>query len=285
MGRSSKKLLIPFCFFCFSWTPGYLGALAQETVQPSGSEASIPGPPNFLSRASGNDSPAAAGPMLRIAVDGIGTIPVALDFANAPQTAKAIFSLAQQGSSGRVHRAEAVPSPASDGPPYALVQATVDDPTNVLKGLAHEGLKPIARGAVCLIGGTSDLFVSLAEHRGWEASMTVFGHVAESELKQGVEAILQQPIHQYTHPQYGTVMAMLNTPLGMRLEAEGEQPAQGEAQMGALELRTETGAGDGGGLSDGAEWQIYYSEGKPYYYNTKTKVTQWEKPKTFREVL
>ena len=58
------------------------------------------------------------------------------------------------------------------------------------------------------------------EHAGWEASMTVVGRVAEPTLAEIVEGkILALPKHDFTHPQYGTVMSMLNEPLSCRLQA------------------------------------------------------------------
>merc|ERR1719313_2593121 len=64
--------------------------------------------------------------------------------------------------------------------------------------------------------GSNEIILSLAEHRGWDASMTVFGHLGEDSLRL-VEAIERLPIHNYVHPTYGTVMSMLNTPLGLTL--------------------------------------------------------------------
>eukprot|EP00747_Dinoflagellata_sp_TGD_P031218 gnl/TRDRNA2_/TRDRNA2_135136_c0_seq2.p1 gnl/TRDRNA2_/TRDRNA2_135136_c0~~gnl/TRDRNA2_/TRDRNA2_135136_c0_seq2.p1 ORF type:complete len:298 (+),score=36.57 gnl/TRDRNA2_/TRDRNA2_135136_c0_seq2:87-980(+) len=237
--------------------------------------------------------------ILRLGVDGIGAaIPIALDAANAPKTVQALQVLGNGvGTSGRVHRAEAVPTPPSTGPPYALVQATVDDPSGALRGLAHEGSLQIERGSVCLIGGTSDFFIALGPHPGWEQSMTVFGHVGDADMKTSVDPILTRPIHQFTHPQFGTVMAMLDTPLPMQLKVDGSSkgpaPDGGAASQVALNRLREMAAADGVSLrgvassagaassaehADSSEWQIYYSNGKPYYYNTRTQVTQWEKP-------
>ena len=117
---------------------------------------------------------------------------------------------------------QAKPPAGSAGPPYALVQFTLDDAPE-LKAHAHEGRAAVARGAVCLIGGASDLFISLAangEHAGWESSMTVVGHVADEALRGVVEGeILAMPKHDFTHPQYGTVMSMLTEPVPCQLRA------------------------------------------------------------------
>ena len=155
-----------------------------------------------------------------------GDIPIDLDSASAPNAAAALLRHATRGTRGTLHRAEPVPPAGSAGPPYALVQFTLDAPD--LKALAHEcarsppgAPRPIARGDVCLIGGASDVFVSLArrgEHAGWEGSMTVLGRVAEPALEAIVEGrILAMPIHDFTHPNYGTVMSMLDEPLPCQL--------------------------------------------------------------------
>ena len=72
-----------------------------------------------------------------------------------------------------------------------------------------------------MIGGASDIFISLAkgdEHAGWEVSMTVLGDVPEPQLTELVEqAILSRPYHDFKHPQYGTVMSMLDSELPCRL--------------------------------------------------------------------
>jgi peptidyl-prolyl cis-trans isomerase A (cyclophilin A) len=129
----------------------------------------------------------------------------------AAETAARLAWLAARNTSGRIHRAEPQPSSGSSGPPYALIQFSLNDSS--LAGLAHEGRAPITRGAVCLIGRSSDLFISLArhgEHTGWESSMTIVGHVVERELAVFESAILGQPRHNFTHPSFGTRMSMLD---------------------------------------------------------------------------
>ena len=150
-------------------------------------------------------------------IDGVGPLPIALTPGNAPRARAAFAEIAARRAPCKLHRAEPHPLAGSAGPPYALCQFTVQDDSAGLATLAHEGTAKIGRGAVCLIGSSSDVFVSLArdgEHDGWEASMTVFGRVAEDDLARILEdKVLAKPIHSITHPQYGTVMSMLKTPL------------------------------------------------------------------------
>merc|ERR1719440_536708 len=141
----------------------------------------------------------------------IGRVPINVLPANAPNMVAAFQKLAQRGMVGRLHRAEGIPLPPSQGPPYALVQATLDDPDGILAKMPHEGSVPIGSGSVCMIAGTSDFFISLGDHAGWEASMTVLGQVEPHALEKVVMLILQLRHHDFKHPTFGTVMSMLDT--------------------------------------------------------------------------
>ena len=158
---------------------------------------------------------------------GVGSVPIHLH-EGAPGAAARLAYLAAKNTSGRLHRAEPLPPPGSSGPPYALVQFSLHDPA--LAGLPHEGDMRISRGAVCLIGRSSDLFVSLArhgEHVSWSSSMTVVGHVHEEALSSHLEArVLALPKHTFKHPEFGTVMSMLDRdlPCSLRLAPLAELP-------------------------------------------------------------
>jgi len=231
-----------------------------DPVEASASSASSSG----SSSSSSSSVDARNSPIFRLVVEGVGAINVAMDPVNAPRTVATLAVLARWGARGRVHRAEAVGG--GDGPPYGLVQATLDDPSKMLKALRHEGAKPIMRGSVCLIGGTSDVFVSLAPHPGWERSMTVFGKVSEPASTAAVGAILAKPIHQSKHPKHGTLMAMLDTKLGLHLEESGVSAEL----MDAIAFEADA--------DESSEWQVHFSKGRPYYHNKATKATQWTKP-------
>ena len=90
---------------------------------------------------------------LGIAIEGVGTVPVEL---NRHAHAEAVRAAFAAGASGRVHRAEPLPPPGSTGPPYALVQMSVDAPS--LAQLKPGGER-LTRGSLCLVGGASDLFI------------------------------------------------------------------------------------------------------------------------------
>ena len=151
---------------------------------------------------------------LAIAIDGVGLLCVELYDHEHAATVRAAFAA---GATGRVHRAEPLPPPGSTGPPYALVQMSVDAPS--LAQLKPGGER-LTRGSLCLVGGASDLFISLArdgEHDGWEGGMTCVGRVLEPELSSLVEAvILPMPVKTSMHPS-GVQMTMLAKELPYRL--------------------------------------------------------------------
>ena len=107
--------------------------------------------------------------------------------------------------------------------PQALVQFTLEsNDAKELRKLAHEGGDaPISRGHLVHITNTDNLFISLAvhgEHQGWEGMMTTVGVVPEPELTDLVEGkILNLPKHNFTHPEFKTVMSMLDNEISCRL--------------------------------------------------------------------
>jgi cyclophilin family peptidyl-prolyl cis-trans isomerase len=202
---------------------------------------------------------------INIDIQQLGTVPVDLLPENAPKMVAALQSLVQRGASGSMHRAEGIPAPPSEGPPYSLVQSTIHDPDGILVKMPHEGSLPIQRGSVCMISGSSDFFISLGDHRGWEGSMTVFGQVEPQIILQRVMPILERPHHNFKHPTFGTVMSMLDTPLAFRLSiAEGGalmQPVDSEeAKLNAAEAATEAIERDAGNMLRGMSSYSLYKD-------------------------
>ena len=143
---------------------------------------------------------------LFIEIDGVGTVPVEL---NTHPHAAAVRAAFASKTTGRVHRAEPLPPTGSTGPPYALVQMSLNEPS---LGRLTPGGERLERGSLCLVGGASDLFISLAknnEHDGWEGGMTCIGRVLEPGLTSLVEGkILPMPTCTNMHPT-GVKMTML----------------------------------------------------------------------------
>jgi hypothetical protein len=154
---------------------------------------------------------------LFIDIDSVGSVPVELN--NHPH-AEAVKTAFVEGTTGVVHRAEPLPPPGSQGPPYALVQMSLN--RDALRQLAPGGER-LKRGSLCLVGGASDLFISLArngEHDGWEGGMTCVGHVLEPALSSLIEgAVLQMPVLMSTHPT-GVKMSMLAKEIPCRLSCK-----------------------------------------------------------------
>jgi hypothetical protein len=163
---------------------------------------------------------------IQLDIEGIGVLPISLDDSLPASTV--LKSMAAKHHEGRVHRAEPLPPPGSSGPPYALVQFALEGELKAeLHAAPREGSTRIRRGHLCLIPKTSDLFVSLApgeEHDSWSDKMTVVGTIAEPELTTLVEgAILSLPRHDFTHPQYKTLMSMLDSELRCHVKLAARQ--------------------------------------------------------------
>ncbi|CAH9101374.1 unnamed protein product [Cuscuta epithymum] len=79
---------------------------------------------------------------------------------------------------------------ASFGPPYALVQGTLEAQGVTFHNIPTEFCPTVTRGSVAWIGSGPEFFISLANHQEWRNSYTVFGSVLDMET---VEKIAQLP--------------------------------------------------------------------------------------------
>jgi hypothetical protein len=155
---------------------------------------------------------------LTMSIEGHGSLSVSL---NDHRHAPAVEACFAKGARARLHRAEPLPPEGSVGPPYGLVQMSLEG-CDELRGLAPGGVR-IQRGDLCLIGGAADLFVSLArngEHDGWEGGMTVVGRVEEPGLTEIAERrLLELPKRNSTHPS-GVIMSMLAAEIPVTLSKD-----------------------------------------------------------------
>ncbi|XP_016452648.1 uncharacterized protein LOC107777170 [Nicotiana tabacum] len=81
---------------------------------------------------------------------------------------------------------------ASFGPPYALVQGTLDAQGVAFESVPSESCPEIRRGSVAWAGSGPEFFISLANHQEWKKSYTVFGYVLPEDMEI-VEKIAQLP--------------------------------------------------------------------------------------------
>lgn len=71
---------------------------------------------------------------------------------------------------------------APPGPPYALLQGSLQADGLQYEELPKEGATIAERGTVCLIGGGPEFFISVGDHVEWETAHTVFGHVLPEDM-------------------------------------------------------------------------------------------------------
>lgn len=83
-------------------------------------------------------------------------------------------------------------SQASFGPPFALIQGTLEAMGNPFKKIPTEVCPTIRRGSVAWIGSGPEFFISLANHEEWKNAYTVFGSVLPEDMKIA-EKIAQLP--------------------------------------------------------------------------------------------
>ncbi|KAL5551304.1 hypothetical protein UlMin_001480 [Ulmus minor] len=69
------------------------------------------------------------------------------------------------------------------GPPFALLQGTLEAMGTPFKKIPTEDCPNIRRGSVAWIGSGPEFFISLANHDEWKNAYTVFGSVLPEDMK------------------------------------------------------------------------------------------------------
>ncbi|KAK9076605.1 hypothetical protein SSX86_004939 [Deinandra increscens subsp. villosa] len=72
---------------------------------------------------------------------------------------------------------------ASFGPPFALIQGTLEAEGVAFKKIPLEECPIIKRGSVAWIGSGPEFFISLANHEEWKRTYTVFGYVLPEDME------------------------------------------------------------------------------------------------------
>ncbi|KAI0500291.1 hypothetical protein KFK09_018503 [Dendrobium nobile] len=72
---------------------------------------------------------------------------------------------------------------ASFGPPYALIQGTLEAEGLPFKGIPVEACPTIKRGSVAWVGAGPEFFISLANHHEWVRAYTIFGSVLPEDME------------------------------------------------------------------------------------------------------
>lgn len=101
------------------------------------------------------------------------------------------------------------------GPPYALIQGTLQTDGLPYKPIPREAAPIVKRGYVCLVGEGPDFFISLGEHTEWGNAHTVFGRVPEEDLAGVLAKVLEQPSKQETWGE--TKVLALANPISFKL--------------------------------------------------------------------
>ncbi|KAG0453079.1 hypothetical protein HPP92_025743 [Vanilla planifolia] len=125
----------------------------------------------------------------------------------------------------RIHRAEGrgdvwdssgnLRAEASLGPPYALVQGTLEAEGLFFEGIPLEACPPIERGSVAWVGAGPEFFISLANHHEWKRAYTVFGSVFPEDMEI-VERIAGLPTR--SEKWNGVDVLVLEKPIDLKLK-------------------------------------------------------------------
>ncbi|CAA0841089.1 peptidyl-prolyl cis-trans isomerases [Striga hermonthica] len=70
----------------------------------------------------------------------------------------------------------------SFGPPFALIQGTLEAQGQAFESIKSEHCPTIRRGSVAWVGSGPEFFISLANHEEWKNSYTVFGSVLPEDM-------------------------------------------------------------------------------------------------------
>ncbi|XP_021280386.1 uncharacterized protein LOC110413766 isoform X1 [Herrania umbratica] len=81
---------------------------------------------------------------------------------------------------------------ATFGPPFALIQGTLEVHGPAFKDIPVEACPTVRRGSIAWVGSGPEFFISLANHNEWRKAYTVFGYVLPEGMEV-VEKIAQLP--------------------------------------------------------------------------------------------
>lgn len=101
------------------------------------------------------------------------------------------------------------------GPPYALVQGSLEAQCSRFIEIEKEACPNIRRGTVGWIGSGPDFFISLANHDEWYPKYTVFAHVLPADLPL-VEKLVNLPT--ISQVWEGVSVSSLNQSVNIRLK-------------------------------------------------------------------
>nr|PNR39308.1 hypothetical protein PHYPA_019586 [Physcomitrium patens] len=102
----------------------------------------------------------------------------------------------------------------STGPPYAVVQGTLEAHHVPFKQIPKEYTPAILRGMVGWLGGGPDFFISLADHVEWPRKHSVFATVADDDISL-IETLAELPTTTATWE--GVPIQVLDKPVNIRL--------------------------------------------------------------------
>ncbi|XP_012083725.1 uncharacterized protein LOC105643242 isoform X2 [Jatropha curcas] len=78
------------------------------------------------------------------------------------------------------------------GPPFALIQGTLEAHGTVFKDVPTEACPRVRRGSIAWVGSGPEFFISLANHNEWKKAYTLFGFVLPEDMET-VEKIANLP--------------------------------------------------------------------------------------------
>lgn len=175
-----------------------------------------------------------------------GPIHVSLLTKNAPKTTDALLKAAALRSTRcskcQFYRAEARPKGrGSKGPPYGLLQGSFGK--SIPLPTKKEGRRRIVAGDVVVIPPTGEFYIALVDHDEWSKAHTVVGMVDDFV---STDLIAVQVVKTVVHPEYGTEMKIMKSPVSFTLSddmAEMVMPMYQEGnEMMAMDEEEEDGS-------------------------------------------
>lgn len=113
-------------------------------------------------------------------------------------------------------------APYGYGPPFALIQGSLETHSITFKDIPLEVCSTIRRGSVAWVGSGPEFFISLANHNEWKKVYTVFGFVLPEDMEIA-ERIAQLPTKQEVWSNIN--VSVLEKPIPLRFRRIGTSQA------------------------------------------------------------